>query len=85
MKDPALIGDDTDHGGKVKTASSTFLIGERRVALLGDLVSCPEHGDNPIIESGEGYCEDGRKLALHGCRTASGSIILATPSGAKFV
>ncbi len=84
MKDPALLGDPTSHNGVVKTASSTFVVGERRIALIGDIVSCPTHGDNPITESGEGYSENGRKLAVHGCRSQCGSIIQATPSGAKF-
>ncbi len=66
MKGPALLDDPTSHHGVVKTASSTFVVGERRIALIGDIVTRPEHGDNPIIESGEGYCENGRKLAVHG-------------------
>lgn len=84
MKDPALLGDPTSHGGLVKTASTTFVMDGRRVALVGDIVSCPIHGDNPIVESGEGYSENGRKLAVHGCRSQCGSVILATPSGARF-
>jgi uncharacterized Zn-binding protein involved in type VI secretion len=84
MKSPALMGDDTSHNGKVKTASATFMVDGRRIALIGDIVSCPTHGDNPIIESGEGYSESGRKLAVQGCRSQCGSVILATPSGARF-
>lgn len=84
MKDPVLLGDATSHQGVVKTASSTFVIGGRRVALVGDIVSCPKHGDNPIVEGGEGYSEHGRRLVVHGCRSQCGSIVLAAPSGARF-
>ncbi|MBY4730387.1 PAAR domain-containing protein [Cupriavidus pauculus] len=84
MKDPARLGDPTSHDGMVKTASSTFFVDGRRVALIGDIVTCPKHGDNPITESGEGYSENGRSLAVHGCRSQCGSVILSTPSGAKF-
>ncbi|MGS0891685.1 PAAR domain-containing protein [Burkholderia stagnalis] len=48
MKNPIRLGDATTHGGIVKTASSTFDLDGRKVALLHDVVSCPEHGDNPI-------------------------------------
>ncbi|RZT31312.1 PAAR domain-containing protein [Cupriavidus agavae] len=84
MKTPALLGDRTSHGGSVKTASSTFLIHGRRVALVGDVVSCPVHGDNPITEGGNGYSENARKLVVDGCRTACGSTIIAGAPGAKF-
>jgi uncharacterized Zn-binding protein involved in type VI secretion len=56
-------------GGIVKTASSTFSIDGRIVALLHDIVSCPEHGDNPIIECADGYSEGGRKWTVHLCHT----------------
>ena len=84
MKPPALLGDSTSHNGKVKTASATFIVDGQPIALIGDIVSCPTHDDNPIIESGEGYSENGRKLAVKGSRSQCGSVILATPSGAKF-
>ena len=42
------LGDATTHGGKVITATSTLFINGIQVALVGDLVSCPKHGVNPI-------------------------------------
>jgi uncharacterized Zn-binding protein involved in type VI secretion len=75
------LGDPTSHGGKVITASSTFTLDGRKVTLIRDLVSCPEHGDNTIIESGEGYSENGRKWVAHGCRTQCGSIVIAQATG----
>ncbi|KAI3592987.1 hypothetical protein D9X30_1858 [Cupriavidus sp. U2] len=82
MNHPVLLGDPTSHGGCVKTATSTFNIDGRRAALVGDLVSCPKHGDNPIVEGGTGYRENGRKLAVHGCRSECGSVMMAASSGA---
>lgn len=82
MSHPVLLGDPTSHGGSVKTATSSFTIDGRRAALVGDLVSCPEHGDNPIVEGGTGYSEYGRKLAVHGCRSECGSVMMAASSGA---
>ncbi|WP_250865552.1 PAAR domain-containing protein [Caballeronia sp. INSB1] len=81
MKNPVCKGDPTSHGGVVKTASSSFDIDGRMVALLHDIVTCPQHGDNPIIESGEGYEEDGRKWVADGCLTRCGSVVHAATKG----
>ncbi|SAK53419.1 PAAR repeat-containing protein [Caballeronia temeraria] len=81
MKQPVRKGDPTSHGGVVKTASSSFDIDGRNVALLHDIVTCPMHGDNPIIECGDGYEEHGRKLVANGCRTQCGSAVKATATG----
>ncbi|KVL28906.1 hypothetical protein WS98_26620 [Burkholderia territorii] len=83
MKTPVCLGDTTTHGGGVKTASSTFDLDGRKVALLHDVVSCPEHGDNPIVECGEGYSESGRKWVVHMCRTQCGSQVIARSTGTK--
>nr|WP_175836577.1 PAAR domain-containing protein [Burkholderia anthina] len=80
---PVCQDDATTHGGIVKTASSTFDLDGRKVALLHDVVSCPEHGDNAIIECAEGYSEGGRKWAVHMCRTQCGSQVIASSTGMK--
>ena len=36
-----VLGDKTDHGGTVISASSTLVVGGVKAALVGDLVSCP--------------------------------------------
>ncbi|SAK73259.1 PAAR repeat-containing protein [Caballeronia glebae] len=81
MKQPVRLGDPTSHGGVVKTASSSFDIDGRNVALLHDIVTCPLHGDNRITECGDGYNENGRQLVADGCRTQCGSIVRATTKG----
>ncbi|MGL3160392.1 PAAR domain-containing protein, partial [Klebsiella pneumoniae] len=48
MSGLVCLGDATTHGGKVITASSTMFINGVQVALVGDLVSFPKHGVNPI-------------------------------------
>ncbi|WP_420993832.1 PAAR domain-containing protein [Cupriavidus sp. 30B13] len=83
MKEPALLDDPTSHGGKVKTASSTYVLDGRRAALVGDIVSCPIHGDNPLMEGGEGMTDEGRPLVVTGCRSQCGSIVLPGYSGVK--
>lgn len=83
MTRPVCEGDRTTHGGIVKTATATFTLDGRRVALVADIVSCPEHGDNPIIGHGEGYREGGRKWVIDGCLTQCGSRVIANTSGMK--
>lgn len=36
------LGDSTDHGGKVISASSTTIIQGKPLARIGDMVSCPK-------------------------------------------
>ncbi|BAO86029.1 MULTISPECIES: PAAR domain-containing protein [Caballeronia] len=82
MNRPICLGDETTHGGKVKTASGGFeLEPGRPIALLHDIVTCREHGDNPIIECRDGYDEDGRKWVLDGCKTQCGSVVRASTEG----
>lgn len=83
MKKPALLDDPTSHGGKVKTASSTYVLDGRRAARVGDIVSCPIHGDNPLTEGGDGMTDEGRPLAVTGCRSQCGSVVLPSYSGVK--
>jgi uncharacterized Zn-binding protein involved in type VI secretion len=83
MKNPVREGDKTTHGGVVKQGAASFKLEGHRVALVGDIVTCPEHGDNPIIEHGEGYKQGGRKWVVDQCRTQCGSLVIASQSGMK--
>ncbi|KVH73742.1 hypothetical protein WK11_04460 [Burkholderia ubonensis] len=81
MKNPVCLGDATSHGGSVKTASSTFELEGRPVALLYDIVSCPEHGDNPIIEAGDEMIDGDRPCVVDRCHSQCGSFVIAGSSG----
>jgi len=76
MKRPACLNDPTSHGGKVITASSSYVFDGRRAALPDDLVSCPLHGDNPLIEGDRSFTDQGRPLVTSGCRSQCGAIVL---------
>ncbi len=39
-----LLGDKTTHGGSIISASSTMVVNGKKVALIGDEVSCPVTG-----------------------------------------
>jgi uncharacterized Zn-binding protein involved in type VI secretion len=81
MKKPACEGDSTSHGGKIITASSSYLFNGRKAAVLHDLVSCPMHGNNPIVDAGEGFTDNGRPLVVTGCRSRCGAIVLPGDPG----
>lgn len=71
-------GDATSHGGTVIKASGHFLINNRRNVCLGDLVSCPIHGINPITGPGSTLLDHGIAVVLDGCQSQCGSTIIAS-------
>lgn len=75
------IGDDTDHGGKVETGSTTMRFDGRYVARKGDLVSCPQHPEvSPnLIEEGDSSMTDGAiPIARHGHRATCGCHLISS-------
>ncbi|MDP9583084.1 PAAR domain-containing protein [Burkholderia ambifaria] len=81
MMNLVRLNDDTDHGGKVITASSTMRFGGRYVARKGDRVSCPQHpGVSPnIIEEGDpSMTDDGIPIARHGHRATCGCHLISS-------
>jgi uncharacterized Zn-binding protein involved in type VI secretion len=73
-------GDPTDHGGVVLTGRPHTSLFGRRIACVGDLVSCPRrgHGDCAIVEGDAQWRIEGRPVALEGHKTACGAILKAT-------
>ena len=77
-----LLGDNTTNGGKVISASSTMIVSGKKVALLGDMVSCPiqGHGTNPIVEGCLQWSSDGKPVVVDGCKSLCGcQVISSTP------
>lgn len=74
-----VLGDKTTHRGEVTSASSTYLIQDKAVALVGDEVLCPVpgHGINAITEGTDQYSEDGRALVVEGCLCECGCRVIA--------
>lgn len=74
------LGDDTDHGGKVISASSTMEFDGRFVARKGDEVSCPLHTTRPnlIIEGDESMCDNGIPIARQGHRAMCGCRLISS-------
>ncbi|TDR30677.1 PAAR domain-containing protein [Hydromonas duriensis] len=71
------LGDTSDHGGTIITASPTFDVDGVHVARIGDILDCPEHGQNPIISSlVTDSLDEGQPLAHVGSKTACGATIV---------
>lgn len=74
-----VVGDKTDHGGRVISGSPTHDIGGKPIARLHDKVLCPQfypggkpHGLNMIITAHETLTAGGVPVAVDGCRTECG-------------
>lgn len=74
------LGDATDHGGKVISASATMTFDDRRVVRKGDQVSCPKHNIHPnlIVEGDETMLDDGVPIARHGHRATCGCRLISS-------
>jgi uncharacterized Zn-binding protein involved in type VI secretion len=74
-----VVGDSTDHGGKVISGSPKHDIDGRPMARLGDKVTCPlfypggkPHGINKIITAHRTVTVDDIPVAVDGCKTECG-------------
>lgn len=83
MTSIACVGDANTHGGFIITGSSTMLVLGRQVARQFDLISCPMHGVNEIIEGSDMVLDNGRMVALDGHRCACGCSVIAGGSFAS--
>jgi uncharacterized Zn-binding protein involved in type VI secretion len=71
----ARLGDQTDHGGQVITSATKSYVNGILVARVGDLVSCPIHGNNPIIDGSGNYKTETKITAVRTSITGCGSQI----------
>lgn len=75
------LGDPTSHGGGVVvSAASNFVMFDKNVARIGDVCTCPVKGHNNcvIVEGDPVWTIDGKGVALEGCKTSCGAVLLST-------
>lgn len=75
-----VIGDRTDHGGVVVGSSQTTDTHGKRIARVGDQVTCPKkgHGGTTVIVSGDPtMIIDGQPAARHGDKCACGATLIS--------
>lgn len=71
IKQIAVLGDITNYGGRIITASGNGYCGIDGVALLGDLASCPKcRSTGRIIDGANDFVIDGKPVAYDGCIVA---------------
>lgn len=80
-----VVGDGTDHGGKVITGSPSHDIDGKAIARLGDKVECPQcypggkpHGINKIISGHKAVTVNGIPVAIHGSTTECGCKLIGS-------
>lgn len=75
-----VLGDTTDHGGTVVGASGSTDTQGRRLARVGDRVTCPwpGHGTTVIVSGDPTFTVDGQPVARQGDRCACGATLVAT-------
>lgn len=76
-----VLGDKTDHGGVVISASGNTGTNGKGIACVGDRVTCPRngHGGTTVIVTGDPTVViDGRMAARHGDKTACGATLLSS-------
>ncbi|WP_353846654.1 PAAR domain-containing protein [Snodgrassella sp.] len=66
------LGDSTNYGGKVISASTKISVFNKGVAGIGDRVQClvKNHEVNPIIDGDSQFSGYGKPAAFHGHKTA---------------
>lgn len=73
------LGDKTDHGGKVSSASSSTSVMGVAAALAGDMAVCPKcKGSFPIQPDGTGARHEKRAYAYDGDKTACGARLITS-------
>ncbi|EKS7704197.1 PAAR domain-containing protein [Salmonella enterica] len=76
------LGDKLTSGGEVINVTSTSIVEGKKIALIGDLVSCPiqGHGINRIVSSEPGWMSDGKAVAFDGALCQCGCRVIASTS-----
>lgn len=80
MRPFIVMGDRTSHGGVVIGATQTTETHGKRLARVGDLVTCPKkgHGTTVIVTGDPTMIVDGAPVARHGDLCACGAVLISS-------
>jgi len=80
MRPFIVIGDQTSHGGVVVGSTQTTDTHGKRLARLGDQVTCPKkgHGTTVIVTGDPTMIVDGAPVARHGDLCACGAVLISS-------
>ena len=75
-----VLGDRTDHGGVVVGSTMTTDTHGKRLARVGDQVTCPKkgHGTTVIVTGDPTMIVDGSPVARHGDKCACGATLISS-------
>lgn len=71
------LGDTSTHGGHVITSASKTYCEGKLIARETDILDCPIHGPNPIVEHSSKHRAEGLRIARHGDHTACGAALIS--------
>lgn len=77
------LGDTSDHGGEIITSASKTFYNDKLAARIGDILACPIHGPNPIIEGSAKQIVEGSPLAREGDHTECGAALISLQSSSE--
>jgi len=79
MRPFIVVGDPTDHGGVVIGSTQTTDTFGKRLARVGDQVTCPKkgHGTTVIVTGDPTMIVDGAPVARHGDKCACGATLIS--------
>lgn len=72
------LGDTSSHGGEIITAAVKTYAEGKRIARIGDILSCPEHGDNEITEGSPNTFVEGKQVARDGDQASCGARLISS-------
>ena len=80
MRPFIVIGDKTSHGGVVVGSTMTTDTHGKRLARVGDQVTCPKkgHGTTVIVTGDPTMIVDGAPVARHGDKCACGAVLISS-------
>lgn len=75
-----VLGDTTSHGGVVVGSTQLTDTHGKRLARVGDQVTCPKkgHGTTVIVTGDPSMIVDGAPVARHGDRCACGAVLISS-------
>lgn len=75
-----VVGDQTDHGGVVIEGSQVTDTHGKKIARVGDQVTCPKrsHGTTVIVSGDATMIIDGKPAARHGDKCACGATLISS-------
>jgi uncharacterized Zn-binding protein involved in type VI secretion len=76
MEQLARLGDPSDHGGEIITATAVYTANGIQGAVEGDLHRCPAHGVHPLI-SGSIVTSNGQLIIRVSDKAACGAKIIS--------